>query len=112
MLRQYLDPLAWAFDLYRHPRLSGKCLSLILSLVRALHLVLVRSGIMYDSIHLNPIHLHHVDRQGDPFCFVFVHRFSSCLQRAYLSEGLLLPVLKNPLSARREQYSMLGFRWE
>ncbi len=112
ILCQYLDPLAWTFDLQRRPRLSGKCLSLILSLVRTLHLVLVRRGIMYDSIHLDPIHLHYMDRPDQTFCFVLVHRFSSCLQRACFAERLLLPVLKNPLHACREQYSMLRFRWE
>ena len=112
VLCQHLDPLAWTFDLQRRPRLSGKCLSLILSLIRTLHLILVRRGIMDDSIHLDPIHLHHTDRPDETFCFVLVHRFSSCLQRACFSERLLLPVLKNPLHACREQYNMLRFRWE
>jgi hypothetical protein len=70
VLRQYLDPLAWAFDLQCRPRLPGKRLSLVLSLVRTVHLILGSGGIICDSIHLDPTHMHHADRPVLPLNMV------------------------------------------
>src|SRR5215471_10483850 len=62
MLREYIDPLAWTFYMQYRPRLPRKRLSLVLSLIRALYLILACGGIMYDLVHLDPIHMHHADR--------------------------------------------------
>src|SRR6266487_4933282 len=61
MLRQYIDPLAWAFYLQRRPRLPGKRRSLVLLLILTLHFIRVSGGIICDCAHPDPIHLHHAD---------------------------------------------------
>ncbi len=110
MLRQYIDPLAWAFYLQRRPRLPGKRRSLVLLLILTLHFIRVSGGIICDCAHPDPIHLHHADRPGQALGLVLIHRFVSSFQRAYLPERLMLTMLKNPPRARQEQYSMLGVR--
>src|SRR6266536_698146 len=110
MLRQYIDPLAWAFYLQRLPRLPGKRRSLVLLLILTLHFIRVSGGIICDCAHPDPIHMHHADRPGQALGLVLIHRFVSSFQRACLPERFMLTMLKNPLHARLEQYSMLGVR--
>src|SRR6266700_1808270 len=94
MLRQYIDPLAWAFDLQHCPRLPGKRLPLVLLLILTLHLIGVSGGIIYGLVHLDPIHMHHADRPGQALGLVLIHRFVSSFQRAACRKDSCSPCSK------------------
>ncbi len=95
MLCQQIDPLAGAFYQKRRPRLPGMQQSLLRLLIFTFHLIRVRCGIMFHSIHLNPIHRSLADCPGQAFSFFLVHGTPLAYGEPVLLMRVLLTVLKN-----------------